>query len=387
MREYELLQKRLGSGWNTWNTRSVLSHVLLPEGLAINLGIKEYAGGYHLREALIGRFGKDEEQIHPGPRTYDGSYTELKLAWHGLEVLVQSALDDGDLLLLVTPLRSQVKPAALIVEIGMLWNRPGVVERQDQQLQAHLPGGEVRVFASGPTVEDPVVSALGPYLALSLAGPAGVCTGHARSAEEIQSFLARRKTDWELSIRQRYGELADTYSATQTCLAWDTIYEPLKQRVISTVSRLWNIYWGGYVIFDWDTYFAGLMAGVDNHDLAYANAVEITRAKTRSGFIPNFEGGTGKSEDRSQPPVGSMVVSKLYQRYGETWLVQEVFDDLLEWNRWWPDHRRAAGPHGKGLLCWGSDPFQPLFGARWETDGVNDRLGAALESGLDNSPM
>ena len=69
MREYELLQKRLGSGWNTWNTRSVLSHVLLPEGLAINLGIKEYAGGYHLREALIGRFGKDEEQIHPGPRT------------------------------------------------------------------------------------------------------------------------------------------------------------------------------------------------------------------------------------------------------------------------------------------------------------------------------
>ena len=26
--------------WNTWNVRSVLSHVHLPEGIAISLGIK-----------------------------------------------------------------------------------------------------------------------------------------------------------------------------------------------------------------------------------------------------------------------------------------------------------------------------------------------------------
>jgi putative isomerase len=54
--EYQSLQRRLASGWNTWNTRSVLSHVRLPDGAAINLGIKEYASGFHLREALIGRF-------------------------------------------------------------------------------------------------------------------------------------------------------------------------------------------------------------------------------------------------------------------------------------------------------------------------------------------
>ena len=34
--EYDSLQRKLATGWNTWNTRSVLSHVLLPEGLAVN---------------------------------------------------------------------------------------------------------------------------------------------------------------------------------------------------------------------------------------------------------------------------------------------------------------------------------------------------------------
>lgn len=387
MSEYQALQRRLASGWNTWNTRSVLSHVLLPQGLAVNLGIKEYAGGYHLREALIGRFGKDDEQIHPGPRTYDGGFTELTLTWRGLQILVQSGVEDGDLLLLVTPLRSQRKPAALVVEMGLLWNRPGTVERQGDQLVARLQGAQHRLYASRAAVEEPAVNTLGPYLALPLDGPLALCTGRARTLVEVQAALALRKAEWELEIQSRYGDLAEVYAATQTCLAWDTIYEPTKQRAVSTVSRLWNIAWGGYVIFDWDTYFAGMMAGLDHRDLAYANVVEMTRAKTAAGFIPNFEGGTGKSEDRSQPPVGSLAVRALYRHYGDAWLVQEVFDDLLAWNRWWPAHRRSAGPHGAGLLCWGSDPYEPIFGARWETDGVNERLGAALESGLDNSPM
>jgi hypothetical protein len=393
MKPYDALQQRLACGWNTWNTRSVLSHVLLPAGLAYNLGLKEYAGGRHLREALIGRFGADDEQIIPGARTYDGAYTGLTLAWRGLEVRVESAIDGDDLLLLVTPLKNQVKPAALTVETGFLWNRPGSVERVGNTLAAKQAGHEYRLTSTGEMVEDPAVNTLGPYLALALTQPVALFTGRTRSLEEVQSFLMRRETDVALSVQQRYGDLAEVYSATQTCLAWDTIYEPTKNRAISTVSRLWNLTWGGYVIFDWDTYFAGLMAGLDNRDLAYANAVEITRAKTARGFIPNFEGGTGKSEDRSQPPVGSLVVSALYRRYGERWLVEEVFDDLLEWNRWWmghrrcPCHRQVLEKSQANLLAWGSDPYQPVYGAHWETSGVNDRLGAALESGLDNSPM
>ncbi len=46
--------RRLARGWNTWNVRSVLSHVLLPEGFSISLGIKLYSTGRCLREVLLG---------------------------------------------------------------------------------------------------------------------------------------------------------------------------------------------------------------------------------------------------------------------------------------------------------------------------------------------
>src|SRR5512135_888452 len=106
MNEYETMQKNLAQGWNTWNTRSVLSHVLLPEGFALNLGIKEYAEAGYLKEALVGRRGQEDEQIHPGPHAWDGGYTELNLKWRGLELRVQSAHTGEDLVLLVTPLHT-----------------------------------------------------------------------------------------------------------------------------------------------------------------------------------------------------------------------------------------------------------------------------------------
>lgn len=48
MHPYDQLRRSISRGWNTWNTRSMLSHVQLPSGFAINLGIKEYQCGHHL---------------------------------------------------------------------------------------------------------------------------------------------------------------------------------------------------------------------------------------------------------------------------------------------------------------------------------------------------
>ena len=75
--QYQNIQKTLQQGCNTWNTRSVLQQVLLPQGFAINIAFKQhyFLEEQYLREALIGRRGDDTEQIRPGPHTYDGSYT------------------------------------------------------------------------------------------------------------------------------------------------------------------------------------------------------------------------------------------------------------------------------------------------------------------------
>src|SRR5665647_1956512 len=125
MSEYEALQQNLASGWNTWNTRSVLSHVLLPEGFALNLGLREYVYRRNLQEALIGKFGHEDAVIHPGPHAYDGSYTEVNLKWLGNEVVVQSARVEDDLVLLVTLMERHPnarRAPLLVVESGILWN-------------------------------------------------------------------------------------------------------------------------------------------------------------------------------------------------------------------------------------------------------------------------
>jgi len=386
MTEYDVLKKRLARGWNTWNTRSVLSHVLLPEAFALNLGLKQYSsrGDFlYLKEALVRQPDKAQARVIPGPHTYDGSYSELRLEWAGSEIAVQSTSEGDDLLLLITPLARAAsgRPDLLVVESGILWNRPGYVVREGDALAAHLPSRIVSAFATKESATEPYIAAQTPYLALRLDSVVGISTGHKRDAAQIRAIIDRAKATHEAHVAS-FGVLAEVYAAMQTCLAWDTIYEPEHDRVVSPVSRAWNTRWGGFVLFEWDNYFAAYMAALDNRDLAYANAIEMTRATTERGFVPNFATVSDiKSRDRSEPPVGALVVRELYRRFGDRWLLDEVFDSLLSWNRWW-----AATRSNGSYLSWGSDPYQSR-GYEFEDRGVNEWQGAAWESGLDNSPM
>lgn len=383
---YRALQHSLATGWNTWSTRSVLSHVLLPEGIALHLGLKEYHTGQFLREALVGRFGEGAESVHPGLHAADGSYTELVLRWQDIELSIRSAALPGDgWVLLAEPRAMQERPATLVVAAGLLWNRPGTMERRDGRLLFRTPTRTVEIVASGTPVDDLLIDASTPYLALSLDGPVALSAGCARSPGEALRLLDDARARLIAEEETKYGAHAEAFRAMRTCLAWDTIYEPSRDRVVSTVSRLWNIRYGGYVLFCWDTYFAAAMAAAaGDKALAYANAVEITRARLPEGFVPNYAAGRGaSSRDRSQPPVGATVVLDLFRRYGEAWLPALVFDDLLGWNDWFHDHRRNPD----GTLSWGSDAVRPTAQQPWSSGCPGTRLGAALESGLDNSPM
>ena len=125
-----------------------------------------------------------------------------------------------------------------------------------------------------------------------------------------------------------------------------------------------------------------MMLAVGNKALAYANAVEITKAITESGFVPNCYYSNGfKSRDRSQPPVGSMAVWTLYQQYGDKWLLELLYNELLSWNNWWIENRSW-----EGLFCFGSSPYEKVSYFRSEYD-QNTAYAACLESGLDNSSM
>lgn len=406
--EYPAMKTELMRGWNTWDTRSVLTHVLLPEGLAVRLQLRA-ADGRVLKSALIGRRGRGVEVVRPGPRSYDGSYTEVTVEWQGIKVRVQSAAVGNDLVILVTP-EAGSAPGALIIQPEIFYGRPGSINlgspRSSVALNgnaglepgtprvgapaflAHLPGSEAPVFIEGPgaAVRSRLFSEV---FTSSLSGPIGISTGLKRSVAEINSVIdsARRKLAKD---SEKYGDLVPVHNAMQTVLAWNVIYDPSQDRVLVPVSRIWNVNWGGYVIFDWDSYFASYMLSLDSRELAYAMAVEVTRGITYQGFIPNYaqagELGTydsHKSLDRSQPPVGSLICREIYRHWREEWFLREVFDDLLTWNRWWEQNRVIDG-----YLAWGSHRY------KWdwllkpkEMFAINHWQGAAWESGLDNSPM
>ena len=369
-------------GWNTWNVRSVLSHVLLPECFAISLGVKSYSTGQCLRESLIGRKGKNDEIIVPGLRSYDGTYTSLELTWQDVKVRVETAVRDGHWFALITPLQNQVMTASLCIEAGVLWGRDGWSRSDKNGLIVENGSRRIEVVASGKRLQEPVVEALGPYMLISLDQPVSIATD-ANQLDRVAEIVAENKDAFLATRTAANVQQQEVYDAMQICMAWDTIYDPFKDRTISPVSRIWSCDWGGWVLFDWDTYFAAWMAGLENKELAYANARAITEEITEKGFIPNMATTTGfKSRDRSQPPVGSLTVRALCDMFEETVLAEELFEALLSWNRWWPENRDQDG-----YLCWGSNPYEPVTGCRYETLPINTRFASALESGLDNSPM
>ena len=369
-------------GWNTWNVRSVLSHVLLPEAFSISLGIKSYSTGCCLREALIGRQGKKDEVIVPGPHAYNGSYTSLELEWSDVKIRVETAVDGHDWFAVVTPLSKHNKVPSLTVSAAVLWNRQGYVQRKADTIEIKNDLKQIEIVATGKKVNDePVVEMDCPYLLVQL-DKAIFITTNASKLNDAAEIVEKNKKAF-LSSRKGDNDQQEIYNAMQACLAWDTIYDPFKDRIISPVSRIWSCTAGGWTLFDWDTYFAALMAGVENKDLAYANAIAITDEATEEGFIPNCAHPTGfKTRDRSQPPVGGLTVEALCDMFGETILAEHLFDALLKWNRWWPENRDFDG-----YLCWGSKPYDKIWHHHFETMGVGERFGGALESGLDNSPM
>lgn len=368
--------ENLLQGWNTWNNPSVLSHVKMPEGLNIQLLLrKQRRGPYWLDNAYIASPKVNfPEKIYPGKHAYDGSYTELELNWEGQKAKIKTASVGNDVYLLYQPEESPEIPHFLIFRTGILWNKNGMVKKTGNSIFAEFENSSYQI--SSTSEEKGFALPLNsPYLSFYSNQEVAIYTGKEKTIEQIKAIIFEKERQTNQKAEQ-YGKLKDAYEAMQSVMAWNLFYDAENRRGIASVSRVWNESWGGYIIFDWDTYFAALMASLDFKELAYSNAIAITNAITERGFIPNLEASNGlKSFDRSQPPVGSMVCKLIYGKYNEKWFLEEVYDKLLTWNRWWEKER-----NNEGYLSWGSDAHPKGM------DG-HSLQGALWESGLDNSPL
>ncbi len=268
------LNFRLSKGWNTWNTRSVLSHVLLPDFFAINLQLISHQSGDTLKEALIGQEGfGSKESVIPGPHSYDGSYTELTVEWQGVRARVQSAAKNDDLFLLISPIRYS-QGDTLLIYPQMMWNRKGNIKINENRISAVTPSKTIELTIVG----DHSVPTDG-NIKLSMAEPIAISSDASKSTREIEQIIHDAGSKLSAS-KSDYPQAAELYSAMQTVLAWNLIYEPTYDRVIAPVGRTWNVGWEGWILFDWDTYFAAYMFSLDNKENAYANAIAITNEIT-----------------------------------------------------------------------------------------------------------
>ena len=167
---------------------------------------------------------------------------------------------------------------------------------------------------------------------------------------------------------EKYGAHAESYRAMMSCLGWNTVYDPIKNRVCNPVTRNWN---RGKTInlFCWDTFFGALMLSLEHPEAARLNVKAILGEMTEDGMVPNADGSR-----HSQPLVGSMVLNEIHDRSGDTDLLREVYPSLLRWNKWYYENRLTE----EGYLCWGTGSYGK---------GKEDLFGAKCESGMDNSPI
>jgi hypothetical protein len=397
----ETKHRILARGWNTWDTRSVLHHVLLPDGLCLALGIAAPDKLVWLNEAFFGRreMGRtpgtqltstdkklplgNTVEVLPGPRSYDGSYTQLEVNLRGARFRIETAATGSNWVALVTPLQNDPWLRVLTVQASFLWNRPGHATRRDEHsLVAQVDGREIAVHADGVHVEDPNLPVRSPYLSLRLDQPIAVSAGVRANRAEVERLITAARERVAAS-HAAHGPLGEAYGAMQASLAWNVIYEPKFNRVLCPVARDWNCIRGGYAVFCWDSFFTAWMISVENSTLAYAVLLETFREMVDESFVSNVVQGTGRAaRDRSQPPVGGLCVLGLWHTAPDREALAAVWPALLAWNHWWDRARQNTA----GSLSLGSNPFEPRVGDPAEFVQPNTAAGAALEA-LDNSPM
>ncbi len=379
MVKYQQLSANITTGWNTWDNRSILSHVLLPAGLAFQMIIEDTLNNRQLPIAFPGNHVADTEKVRTLAHTPDGSYTDVYLQWQDFGMQVQSVTFGADeLLIKITPDRDFGNPGFIRVDGKMLYGGTGEIEESGAKITATLPN---RTIILKKLQSD---DAKGKFRC-GLQKPIFLSTDNI-SNDQAETMIAKAEQSY-LTEKDTYGKMSEVYDAIQNAVNWTVVYDPVKDRAVTPVARTWSYGWGkgqpgGFILFCWDNFFAAYMHALNSKELAFNEAIQMCNEIDELGFVPNFSGPFDlKSRDRSQPPVGSMMVLGIYNLHPEKWFLEKVFNQLLTWNRWWSENRDY-----EGYLCWGSNPYTPASDDKRLTTQHNFKA-ASNESGLDNTPM
>jgi len=221
----------------------------------------------------------------------------------------------------------------------------------------------------------PVKSADATQFTVPLLGPAKP-TYLVAGFEELPSFdgidrqLAEAEKAYEERRPKAKGPSGDILGAIADNLNNSRIYSNDNNRVAISVSRTFDVRSpNACPYFCWDSFFSGLLASLDNPEMGRETVRAILSYQSAEGLVPNFAhwNDGGISQDRSQPPVGSMCVWKMHQYWPDPDFLREVYPKLTLWHGWWMKERNAKHD---GLLQWGSSTGE--MGAAQDETGWDD---------------
>jgi len=216
-----------------------------------------------------------------------------------------------------------------------------------------------------------------------------------KNRKSIDSLLKeeeKRYRDRRVKVQGLYEGAARAISNN---LFWTTLYQPGHHRMYVPAGRTriqptpdGNP--GHWTIYEWVSFFNALEASVESSKHATEIIKAVLETQYPSGNIPNWRSRFGGTPDRSQPPIGSYVVLKLFQRLGDLDLLSYAYPYLVKWHSFWKEEKdngqsRRDG-NGDGLLEWGTDPeYLPQIVPSWE-ENVEGKKRTMWESGEDDLP-
>ncbi|RMG62379.1 MAG: hypothetical protein D6722_18525 [Bacteroidetes bacterium] len=365
-------------GWNTWDNRSIWAQVLLPEGFALRFMLEDTVANERLALVFTGNKVLGSEKVRTLAHTPDGSYTASQVMWRAFNLTLVTVARGDSLMVCVLPELSARNPGRLVVLGEFPYGDAGSLSWTDQAITVETQGRNITLAADRPG------RPAGEICSWDLSGPLTLAPP-GLGTEAVQAYIRQAESAyWQR--RQAYGQAGQAWHVIQNAVNWLVVYDPAQDRSVTPVARTWSYGWGqrqpgGHVLFCWDNFFVAYMHALESRDLAYNEVEQMTRLIDTLGFVPNYAGpGYEYSRDRSQPPVGGLMVREVYRLHPEPAFLAAHFDRLLRWNRWWPEHRDY-----QGYMAWGSDPYTGIQHRRQQIQ--NNHPAASNESGLDNTPM
>ncbi len=215
-----------------------------------------------------------------------------------------------------------------------------------------------------------------------------------RNQAIIDKFLEEEENRYQRKRVKIDGLYEGVEKAITNNLFWMTLYQPGNHRLYTPAGRRW-IYpsekgQDQWTIHGWNSFFNALLLSVESVKHAKDVIRSVLETQYANGNIPHWKGKSGGTPDRSQPPVGSFVVWKCFQRDGDMDFLRYAYPYLKRWHAFWKSKKRNGQDrrdgNGDGLMEWGSDTG---LIASWVPDWERDASGetrASWESGQNDLP-